>query len=72
MKHSGNIAVVRRLYAARGNPDSSKRRFTMMFAGRRSRAMPYGGVHLDFDALVRDFFTPLFRDFCDWVTAPEE
>ena len=34
--------------------------------------MPYGGVHLDFDALVRDFFTPLFSDFCDWVTAPEE
>ena len=72
MKHSGNIAVVRRLYAARGNPDIVKETLHDDVRWEAAPGMPYGGVHLDFDALVRDFFTPLFRDFCDWVTAPEE
>src|SRR5215510_7179534 len=63
MADSPNVAVVRRLYQARGNPEVIRQ-----VLGREVRwevvdGFPYGAVYEGLDHVLHDFFGRLFTDF---------
>src|SRR5215510_6086191 len=67
MADSPNVAVVRRLYQARGNPEIIRQ-----VLGREGRweevdGFPYGAVYEGLDRVLRDFFGRLFTDCDDFV-----
>jgi uncharacterized protein len=69
--HSENIAVVRRLYEARGNPEVIREVLAPDVRGEVVEGFPHSGVYLGLDG-VFDFFTCLFAEFEDWHTEPSE
>jgi ketosteroid isomerase-like protein len=66
-----NIAVVRRLYEARGDPEIIRQVLAPDVRWEVVEGFPYGGVYLGLNG-VSDFFTRLFTDFADWRTEPSE
>lgn len=66
-----NIAVVRRLYEARGNPEVIRQVLAPDVRWEVVEGFPHSDVYLGL-AGVGDFFTRLFSDFEDWHTEPSE
>ena len=66
-----NVAAVRRLYEARGNPDIVKTVLAPEVRWEVVEGFPYSDVYLGLKG-VSDFFTRLFSDFEDWRTEPSE
>ncbi len=66
-----NIAVVRRLYEARGNPEIIRQVLAPDVRWEVVEGFPYSDVYLGLKG-VSDFFTRLFSDFEDWRTEPSE
>jgi uncharacterized protein len=66
-----NIAVIRRLYEARGNPEIVRQVLAPDVRWEVVEGFPYSGVYLGLSG-VFDFFTHLFSDFEDWKTDPSE
>ena len=73
MSDSPNVAVVRRLYQARGNPEVIRQllagdvRWEVVDDG-----FPYGGVYAGLERVLRDFFGRLFTDFDEFVANGSE
>ena len=66
-----NVAVVRRLYDARGNPEIVRQVLAPDVRWEVVEGFPYSDVYLGLKG-VSDFFTRLFSDFEDWRTEPSE
>src|SRR5215510_12112692 len=66
-----NIAVVRRLYEARGNPEIIRQVLAPDVRWEVVEGFPSGDVFLRLKG-GRDFLTRLFSDFEDWQTEPSE
>jgi ketosteroid isomerase-like protein len=66
-----NIAVVRRLYEARGNPEVIRQVLAPDVRWEVVEGFPYSDVYFGLTG-VSDFFTRLFSDFEDWHTEPSE
>ena len=68
---SENIAAVRRLYEARGNPEVIRQILAPDVRWEVVPGFPNGDVYHGLNG-VCDFFTRLFGDFEDWRTEPAE
>jgi ketosteroid isomerase-like protein len=66
-----NIAVVRRLYEAHGNPEIVRQLLAPDVRWEVVPGFPYSDVYHGPKG-VFDFFTRLFGDFEDWHTEPSE
>jgi uncharacterized protein len=66
-----NIAVVRRLYEARGDPEIIRQVLAPDVRWEVVEGFPYSDVYLGLNG-VSDFFTRLFSDFEDWRTEPSD
>jgi uncharacterized protein len=66
-----NIAVVRRLYEARGNTEIVRQVLAPNVRWEVVEGFPYSDVYLGLKG-VSDFFKLLFSDFEDWRTEPSE
>ena len=66
-----NIAVVQRLYHARGNPEIIRAMLAPDVRWEVVPGFPHSDVYLGLDG-VFDFFTRLFGDFEEWHTEPNE
>ena len=66
-----NIAVVQRLYEARGDPEIIRQVLAPDVRWEVVEGFPYSDVYLGLNG-VSDFFTRLFSDFEDWRTEPSE
>src|SRR5262245_29661000 len=66
-----NLAAVRRLYEAGGNPEVVKTVLAPEVRWEVVEGFPHSGVYQG-QTGVFDFFTRLFRDFEDWHTEPAE
>ena len=66
-----NIAVVRRLYEARGNPEIIRQVLAPEVRWEVVPGFPHSGTYLALSG-VFDFFTRLFGEFEDWHTEPSE
>jgi ketosteroid isomerase-like protein len=66
-----NIAVVRRLYEARGNPEIIRQLLAPEVRWEVVPGFPHSGTYLGLSG-VFDFFTRLFADFENWHTEPAE
>jgi hypothetical protein len=66
-----NIAVVRRLYEARENPEIVRQVLAPDVRWEVVEGFPHSDVYLGL-AGVADFFTRLFSDFENWHTEPSE
>jgi ketosteroid isomerase-like protein len=66
-----NIAVVRRLYEARGNPEIIGQVLAPEVRWEVVPGFPHSGTYLALSG-VFDFFTRLFGEFEDWHTEPSE
>jgi ketosteroid isomerase-like protein len=67
MADSPNVAVVRRLYQARGNPDVLRHVLAREVRWEVVDGFPYGAVYEGLDRVLRDFFGRLFTDFDEFV-----
>jgi ketosteroid isomerase-like protein len=66
-----NIAVVQRLYEARGNPEIVRQVLASDVRWEVVEGFPYSDVYAGLEG-VFDFFTRLFSDFDDWHSEPSE
>jgi uncharacterized protein len=66
-----NIAIVRRLYGARGNPEIIRQLLAPDVRWEVVPGFPHNGTYLGLSG-VFDFFTRLFGEFEDWHTEPSE
>ena len=72
MSDSPNIAVVRRLYQARGNPEVIRQVLASDVRWEVVDGFPYGAVYRGLDSVLRDFFGRLFADFDEFVANGSE
>src|SRR5262245_30161404 len=72
MSDSPNVAVVRRLYQARGNPDVMRQVLASEVRWEVVDGFPYGAVYEGRDSVLRDFFGRLFTDFDEFVANGSE
>jgi uncharacterized protein len=72
MKMRPNIAVVQRLYQARGNATVIREVVDRNVCWEVVEGFPYSDVYLGLDDVLGRFFACLFADFEDWHTEPEE
>jgi uncharacterized protein len=72
MSDSANVAVVRRLYAARGNPEIIRQVLAQDVRWEVVEGFPYGGIYVGLDHVLRDFFGRLFADFEDFYATGSE
>jgi ketosteroid isomerase-like protein len=72
MSESAQVAVVRRLYEARGNPDVIRQVLAPDIRWEVVEGFPYGGVYVGLDNVLRNFFGRLFQDFESFVAAGTE
>ena len=72
MSDSPNIAVVRRLYEARGNPEVIRQVLAIKVRWEVVDGFPYGGVYVGLDSVLNDFFGRLFTDFDEFVANGSE
>ena len=66
-----NIAIVRRLYEARGNPEIIRQVLAPDVRWEVVPGFPHSGIYHGING-VSDFFTRLFGEFEDWHTEPSE
>jgi uncharacterized protein len=69
---SGNLATVRRLYQARGNPMVIREVLDRDVRWEVVEGFPYSDIYLELDDVLGRFFARLFADFEDWHTEPSE
>jgi uncharacterized protein len=67
MSGSPNVAVVRRLYQARGNPEVISQVLASDVRWEVVDGFPYGAVYQGLDSVLHDFFGRLFADFDEFV-----
>jgi ketosteroid isomerase-like protein len=72
MSDSAQVAVVRRLYEARGNPDIIRQVLAPDIRWEVVEGFPYGGVYVGLDEVLRHFFGRLFLDFERFVAVGTE
>ena len=72
MSDSPNIAVVRRLYEARGHPEVIRQVLAKEVRWEVVDGFPYGGVYVGLDSVLGDFFGRLFTDFDEFVANGSE
>jgi ketosteroid isomerase-like protein len=72
MPESPHIAVVRRLYDARGNPDIIRQVLAPDVRWEVVEGFPYGGVYVGLDDVLRNFFGRLFQDYENFVAVGSE
>jgi len=72
MTGSNNVAVVRRLYEARGDPEILQGVLSPGVRWDVVPGFPYSGVYVGIEPLLRDFFGRLFTEFDEWTTEPAE
>jgi uncharacterized protein len=66
-----NIAVVQRLYEARGNPGIVRQVIASDVRWEVVEGFPHSAVYVGLEG-VFDFFTRLFGDFEEWHSEPSE
>jgi hypothetical protein len=66
------VAVVQRLYHARGNPEIMREVLAPDVRWEVVEGFPYSDVYLGLDDVLGRFFARLFADFEDWHTEPNE
>lgn len=67
-----NIAVVRRLYEARGNPEIIRQVLAPDVRWEVVEGFPYSDVYVELDDVLGRFFPRLFADFEEWHNEPSE
>src|SRR5262249_24076667 len=72
MSDSPDIAVVRRLDEARGNPEVIRQVLANEVRWEVVDGFPYGGIYVGLDSVVGDFFGRLFTDFDEFVANGSE
>src|SRR5262249_8923657 len=72
MSDSSNIAVVRRLYEARGAPEIIRQVLARDVRWEVVDGFPYGAVYVGLDSVLGDFFGRLFTDFGEFVANGSE
>ena len=72
MADSAQVAVVRRLYEARGNPDVIRQVLSPDVRWEVVEGFPYGGVYVGLDDVLRNFFGRLFQEFESFVAVGSE
>jgi ketosteroid isomerase-like protein len=72
MRPNNNIAVVQRLYQARGNATVIREVVDRNVCWEVVAGFPYSDVYVGLDDVLGRFFARLFADFEDWHTEPEE
>jgi ketosteroid isomerase-like protein len=69
---SVSVAVVRRLYEARGNPDIIREVLVPDIRWEVVEGFPYSGVYVGLDNVLHDFFGRLVQDFESFVATGSE
>jgi ketosteroid isomerase-like protein len=72
MADSAQVAVVRRLYEARGNPEIIRQVLAPDVRWEVVEGFPYSGVYVGPDDVLRNFFGRLFEDFESFVAVGSE
>src|SRR4029450_9582766 len=72
MSDSAQVAVVRRLYEARGDPEVIRQVLAPDIRWEVVEGFPYSGVYVGLDNVLRDFFGRLFQDFEGFVATGSE
>src|SRR5262249_57736663 len=72
MSNSTQVAVVRRLYEARGNPDIIRQVLAPDIRWEVVEGFPYSGVYVGLDDVLRNFFGRLVQDFESFVAVGTE
>ena len=72
MSNSAQVAVVRRLYEARGNPEVIRQVLAPDVRWEVVEGFPYSGVYVGLDDVLRNFFGRLFQDFESFVAVGTE
>ena|SRR5262245_32536037 len=72
MSNSTQVAVVRRLYEARGNPEVIRQVLALDVRWEVVEGFPYSGVYVGLDDVLRNFFGRLFQDFESFVAVGTE
>jgi ketosteroid isomerase-like protein len=72
MADSAQVAVVRRLYEARGNPDIIRQVLAADIRWDVVEGFPYGGGYVGLDDVLGNFFGRLFQDFESFVAVGTE
>src|SRR5262245_20830687 len=72
MSNSTQVAVVRRLYDARGNPDIIRQVLAPDIRWEVVEGFPYSGVYVGLDDVLRNFFGRLFQAFESFVAVGTE
>jgi uncharacterized protein len=72
MSESPNVAVVRRLYQARGNPEVIRQVLSSDVRWEVVDGFPYSGIYVGLDNVLSNFFGRLFTDFDEFVADGSE
>jgi uncharacterized protein len=72
MSNSAQVAVVRRLYEARGNPEVIRQVLAPDVRWEVVEGFPYSGIYVGLDDVLRNFFGRLFQDFESFVAVGTE
>ena len=72
MAESAQVAIVRRLYEARGNPDVIRQVLAADVRWEVVEGFPHSGIYVGLDNVLRDFFGRLFQDFESFVAVGSE
>jgi len=72
MPDSAQVAAVRRLYDARGNPDIIRQVLAPDIRWEVVEGFPHSGVYFGLDDVLRNFFGRLFQDFESFIAAGTE
>jgi len=72
MSDAAQVAVVRRLYEARGNPDIIRQVLAPDIRWEVVEGFPYSGVYVGLDDVLRNFFGRLFQGFESFVAMGTE
>ena len=72
MSNSTQVAVVRRLYEARGNPEVIRQVLALDVRWEVVEGFPHGAVYVGLDDVLRNFFGRLFQEFESFVAVGSE
>jgi len=72
MSNSTQVAVVRRLYEARGNAEVIRQVLALDVRWEVVEGFPYSGVYVGLDDVLRNFFGRLFQAFESFVAVGTE
>jgi uncharacterized protein len=69
---SPHVAIVRRLYEARGNPDVLRQVLAPDVRWEVVQGFPYSGVYISLDDVLSNFFGRLLQDFETFIAVGSE